>query len=114
MTPVHASAEFAPPLTSALIAVWLIQKLKAVPWVKWVGVDRARGNRIAALLTSLVSAATMAGIGHSWNTVTHTLTISNLTLGSLAYAAWLWLKQFALQEAAYQATANRAPKGTTP
>jgi hypothetical protein len=91
-------------ITAAAVAVWVIQKLKALPWFGWIEEGKPLANRIAGIV---VATASVVGIGVSYSGTAHTLTISGLTLTGVIAAGWAWVKQFAAQEMIYQATSNQ-------
>jgi len=91
-------------LTVSAVTVWILQKAKEIPWLKWVSADKPQANRLAALI--LAGAATL-GVTASYNPSAHILTISGLSAAGILSAAWLWLRQFVTQELVYQVAANQ-------
>ena len=91
-------------ITAAAVAVWLVQKLKAIPWLHWIEEGKPLANRIAGIVVATASAV---GISIHYSGAAHTLTIGGLTLAGIIAAGWAWIKQFAAQEMIYQVTSNQ-------
>jgi hypothetical protein len=101
---VPESLHFGTQISAGAVAVFVIQKLKgwsALPWIShWTPVV----NRIVAVISAFLTAV---GVHFAYSAVDHTLMISGLTLTGILGMAWVWIKQFALQEYIYQSAANR-------
>jgi hypothetical protein len=91
------------------LAVWIIQKLKAAGWLKFINDDTGKLNRF---LSALAAAAVTAGITVHYDPTGGALTVAGLTLAnSMSFLATL-LSQGAIQEVLYQ-VGFKAPKTAT-
>lgn len=90
---------------SAGTVVWIIQELKKAGWCKSLSMDSARVNRIVSAIAALLTAS---AIHWTWDSASHVLTISGLTLSAVAGFLWGAFQQFVGQEYLYQAV--YAPK----
>jgi hypothetical protein len=101
---VPESLHFGTQITASAMAVFIIQMMKkwsALPWItQWT----PKMNRTVAIASSFLTAI---GVHVAYSSVEHTLLISGLSLTGILGMAWVWIKQFALQEYVYQSAANR-------
>lgn len=88
-------------ITTAAVAVGLIQWLKHSKWFPWITQQRSRVMRIIALVTAGVGAV---GIHYTWDPSARVLAFAVPTFGAILAAGVAYVKSFALQELAYQAT----------
>lgn len=86
--------------TGAVI-VYLLQKIKTSKYFPWINAQSSRLNRWVAIIAS---AAAALGIHASFNHQAGVLTITGLTVASIAQFAGKWLQGFIYQELIYQAT----------
>ncbi len=92
------------------LVVWIIQKMKAAGWLKFINDDTGKLNRF---LSALAAAAVTAGITVHYDPTGGALTVAGLTLAnSLSFLATL-LSQGAIQEVLYQ-VGFKSPKPATP
>ena len=94
-------------ITLASISVAALQWLKSTKFFPWATQETARFNRILAVIVSGVAAL---GVHFTWQsgpeTGTYIVTITGATIGGVAAMAWVWIKQFVMQELVYRTTAN--------
>ena len=94
-------------ITMGGVGVAFLQWLKSTKFFPWATVETARMNRVIAAVVAL---ATSVGIHLQWQNAgeagAYTLTITGATLTGVATMAWVWLKQFVVQELIYRTTAN--------
>ena len=88
-------------ITAAAVSVGVIQWLKNSKWFPWITQERSRVMRGAAILTAGVGAV---GIHYTWDPTARSLTFAIPTFAALLGAGVAYVKSFALQELAYQAT----------
>jgi hypothetical protein len=102
-------------ITMGGVGVAFLQWLKSTKFFPWVTAESAKLNRILAAAVALVSAV---GIHLSWQSAgepgAYTLTITGATLTGVTSMAWIWLKQFVVQEFMYRATANGSSSSSSP
>jgi hypothetical protein len=98
------SLHFGTQITAGALSVFIIQKLKGWSALPWISHWTPMVNRAVAIGSSFLTAV---GIHMAYSSVDHTLLISGLTLPGVLGMAWVWTKQFALQEYVYQSSANR-------
>lgn len=95
-------------ITMGGIGVAFLQWLKSTRFFPWATAETAKLNRVMALGVSFLTAV---GVHLSWQsgpeTGSYVLTITGATIGGVATMAWVWLKQFVVQELIYRTTANR-------
>lgn len=91
-------------VTTSAVAVWLIQTLKNASWFPWLKAQAKVASRFASIL---LAAMGTAGLQWEWTKSTHTLVITNLTLGVVALGVWHCIQHFAMQEVIYQAAVNK-------
>ena len=90
-------------ITSSAVAVYIIQQLKTVSW--WPALSK-HFQGAARQWSALLAAFSTVGLQWQWTGATHTLIISNLTLGVILLGLWHWLAHFSTQEIIYRAVAN--------
>lgn len=94
-------------ITMGGVGVAFLQWLKSTKFFPWATAETAKLNRV---LAGAVSLAAAVGIHLTWangqDPGTYTLTINGATLTGVATMAWVWLKQFVMQEFMYRASAN--------
>jgi len=81
-------------LTLGTIASGLLAYLKSAKWAPWFN-QHSKGINHAVLLVT--SAASAVGISATWDAANHALTITGLSLVTIAHGSWEWLKQWAVQ-----------------
>lgn len=91
-------------ITASAMAVAIIQRLKSWKAIPWISHVTPVVNRAVAIVASFLTAV---GVHVAYSSVEHTVVISGLTLTGILGMAWVWIKQFALQEYVYQSSANR-------
>lgn len=96
-------------VTGAAVSVAFINWLKASPYFPWISQERVNLLRFLAVITSGIGAL---GIHYTWDPTAHALTFTGLSLAAIFAGAVAWVKSFAVQELAYQAT--RKNNGTPP
>lgn len=102
-------------LTASGLTVWVLNKMKdsQSPFFAWITAEKVVLIRFLSLLAA---AGTAAGIHATWNSDTHTLTITDLTLAAVVLALWTWAKQYVLNEIVFQMTKQKStpPASATP
>ncbi len=95
-------------LTIAAGIVAFIQWLKKsnLPIFSWINAGTGRLNRIVSVVCAAASAQ---GIGVTWDTEKHALTLTGLTLAAVLGFLWHWIQQFGLQEWIYRSAIYKAP-----
>ncbi len=88
-------------VTAAAVSVAFINWLKASSYFPWITQEKANLLRVLAVITSGIGAL---GIHYTWDPAAHSLTFTGLSLAAIFGAAVAWVKSFAVQELAYQAT----------
>jgi hypothetical protein len=101
---VPESLHFGTQLTSGAVTVFIIQLMKRWSALPWITHWTPKVNRAVAIIGSFCTAV---GVHFAYSAVEHTVVISGLTLTGILGMAWVWIKQFALQEYVYQSAANR-------
>lgn len=91
--------------TSSAIVVFLMQRLKQAKWFPLLQAGKANVNRIFAVGAAALGAI---GVNFVWDSSSHSLTITGLTLWGVAIMFWKWLNHYAIQETIYQATSNKS------
>ena len=102
-------------VSSAIIAVWLMQKLKEAHWfplLKQMG-QNPWIKRGVSMVTAL---GILTGISHIWNPGTvpggHQLVINIPPVMVILEGLWHWSNQYIYQESAYQLFYNRVSTTT--
>jgi hypothetical protein len=78
-------ATLAPVAIVQVIAVWLIQKVKAARWFPWLTENSATANRIVAYAIALLSTA---GITWQWQAAQGELIIKGLMWSTIIQGIW--------------------------
>ena len=85
---------FATQVTLGMIGAGLLQFLKSRTWLPFLNQNSTALNHIVLVATS---AAGAIGVNAAWNSAEHSLTITGLSLASVATGLWVWAKQYAIQ-----------------
>jgi len=88
-------------VTAAAVSVAVINWLKASPYFPWITQEKANLMRVLAVLSSGIGAI---GIHYVWDPAAHSVLFTGLSLGGIFTGLIAWVKSFAVQELAYQAT----------
>ncbi len=91
-------------LTSAGLVVYGIERLKALPALRWISQDTTRLN---AWLNIIAAAAVSFGINYQYDPTSGTLTITGLTLASITSSAYELAKQWVAQQIIYDGAASK-------
>lgn len=81
-------------ITIGTIGSGLLAYLKSAKWAPWFNKHSATINHLYLLASS---AAGALGVHAVWDASSHSLTITGLSLVTIAYGFWEWAKQYALQ-----------------
>ena len=81
-------------LTLGTIASGVLAYLKSAKWAPWFNKHSASLNHAFMLVTS---AAGALGVHAVWDATSHSLTITGLSIATIAVAFWEWAKQYAVQ-----------------
>lgn len=95
--------------TLGAVTVAAIQWLKSSSWFPWITAGK---TNLIRFVSAMAAAGSAVGISYTWNPTDHSLTIVGLTLTGMVTAGYAWLKQFAVQEFMYRATAANRSNGT--
>lgn len=91
-------------VSTALVFVWLLEKVKASKWFPSINDQTGRLNRVIAFLVAIASAA---GIHAVFDVEAGVLTITGLTMATVSHFGWDVIEQVVLQEAGYSITKIR-------
>jgi hypothetical protein len=81
-------------ITIGTIGSGLLAYLKSAKWAPWFNKHSAVLNHAYLLVTS---AAGAIGVHFVWDASSHSLTITGLSLVTVAIGFWEWAKQYAVQ-----------------
>lgn len=88
-------------VTAAAVVSFLIAFLKKQSWFPWISTETEKINRVAAIvLSGLASLGIHAHFSHE----SGILTVTGLTLTTVAVGLWHWVTQFALTHGWFKAT----------
>jgi hypothetical protein len=92
----HMAAEnvLATQITVGMIGSGLLQFLKSRTWLPFLNQHSAALNHVVLAITS---AAGAVGVHAAWSASQHSLTITGLSLASIAAGLWVWAKQWTVQ-----------------
>lgn len=88
-------------LTASGIVVWIMQKLKGAKSVPQVNDGSDTINRVLALIFATLAAAGIT-YGYTWEAGTFTLTVTGITVSSVASFLWHVLSGLVTQELIYR------------
>lgn len=91
----------------AVIASWLLEKLKASPRIGLI--SHQSSMYVQRYAAAIVAFATSLGIHFQFDHQAGTLLITGLSLASLGHFVWGAVQQFIMQEVAYQKLVKPAP-----
>ena len=74
--------------------VTFVKRAKQIPWITFYS------TKINTLIRAGTSFLSTIGVTVSWSSVTHTLTIGNLTLAVVVGGIYHWVVQFGIQQIA--------------
>lgn len=81
-------------LTLGTIASGVLAYLKSAKWAPWFSKHSAKINHAFMLVTS---AAGAIGVHAVWDASQHSLTVTGLSLATIAFGFWEWVKQYTVQ-----------------
>lgn len=81
-------------ITIGTIGSGVLAYLKTAKWAPWFNKHSAAINHIYLLITS---AAGAIGVHAVWDASSHSLTITGLSIATIAYGFWEWAKQWTVQ-----------------
>jgi len=97
-------------ITVGMIGSGLLQFLKSRTWIPFINQHSVALNHVVLGITS---AAGALGVDAVWSASSHSLTITGLSLASIAGGLWVWLKQWTVQylvhKGAFGGVATRPP-----
>lgn len=97
--PSNTVGVFSDQITSGLIIVWLMEKLKKASWLPWLSQHTDGLNRVMSVFMGSVAAA---GIVWTYDPTGGVLTVQGLTLVNGLTFLWIVAKQYVFQEAFYK------------
>jgi hypothetical protein len=77
-----------------MIGAGFLQFLKSRTWLPFLNQNSTVLNHAVLAVTS---AAGAIGVNAAWNSAEHSLTITGLSMVSVAAGLWVWAKQYAIQ-----------------
>jgi len=99
-------------ITIGALSVAFLNWLKTTRYFPWMTEETAKLNRVFAAIVALVGAV---GVHLTWaagdTSGTYLITVTGATLHGIGLGAWVWLKQFVMQELIYRSSANRNGAG---
>src|ERR1700726_1912423 len=97
-------------ITVGMIGAGFLQFLKSRTWLPFVTQHSKVLNHIVLAVTS---AAGAIGVNAVWSSSEHSLTITGLSLATIAMGVWVWAKQWTVQylvhRGAFGAVSGAAP-----
>jgi len=81
-------------ITMGTLFAGVLAYLKAKAWIPWFNKHSATINHVFLLASS---AGTAIGVHLVWDSAAGSLTITGLSLVTIAHGVWEWAKQWALQ-----------------
>lgn len=76
------------------LAAYFIKFLQGSKYFPWI---TAEAHKITLLVQAFLSLLATLGIGYTWSSATHTLTITGLSFAVIFHGFLAWISQFAIQ-----------------
>ena len=96
-------------LTASAIIVWVIEKLKGASWFPVLTPQSS--ERFKQIIGAIAAALTAVGITYQYNPDLGVLTISGLTISSMAQFVWAWAQNFVSQQVLYHGVVKNGAGG---
>lgn len=91
-------------ITTAAVAVWVLQKLKQCPRLPFINHGTDTLNTI---ISATLAALTAAGIYFNFDSDAGTLMVTGLTVDNALHFGWEWFTSFVMQETVYRGVVKK-------
>lgn len=98
-------------LTVSTIIVWAIERLKGASWFPVLTPEST--ERFKQVVGAIFAGLAAVGVTYTYDPNLGVLTISGLTISSIANFAWTWVQNFVVQQGVYHGVMKK-PNGVKP